>query len=223
MATAQQSKHITRTELAQLLQDRGQEMLDIVVASLRQEPPEPSPAGSGSSNPSPRTPAAGTGRLEPWRQVGVIEGFEHTWPEGREQYAPMTVWESRDEIGPVRLAIGSPLKRLHLYGKERGWVSVWEVINGQPREQRANFIEADDFEETGERIAIITGKGGSKKQQYEPEDRDLLPPIYDDMRIEVQRDRCNGPQGRNRLGVVATDEETDVMLDHALNHLRLRS
>jgi hypothetical protein len=50
-----------------------------------------------------------------------------------------------------------------------------------------------------------------------------LPQIYKRMRIEVHRDRCNGPYAKNRLGVVANAEEPQVMLDHALAHLRLRT
>jgi hypothetical protein len=34
---------------------------------------------------------------------------------------------------------------------------------------------------------------------------------------------CNGPYAKNRLGVVATDADTDVMLNHGVAHLRLRS
>ena len=102
-------------------------------------------------------------------------------------------------------------------------ISVWEVVNGQPREQRAVFVETDDHNVTGDHIAVISGKDGYKKRGYAPSERHALPDAYDGMRVEVHRDRCNGPYAKNRLGVVATSEEAEVMLEHALAHLRLRA
>lgn len=217
------TEKITPQRLADLIEQHGEQVLETLATALRnmgaQSQPSPSTARLAER---PSTDTATTFRPT-WRQVGVIEGFEHVWPEVHEHYGPMTLWEGRDEQGPVRLAIGRPAERLLLYGRERGWVSVWEVVNGQPREQRANFIDTDDFEATGERIAVISGKNGSKKAMFAPGDEHLLPPVYRDMRIEVQRDRCKGPYAKNRLGVVATDNDIDVMLNHALAHLRLRS
>jgi hypothetical protein len=217
----------TPERLADLIEQHGQDVLNTLAAALRNmssNQTEPGSSSAGEADESGRTGDVASS-VRTWNQVGVIEGFEHVWPEVHEHYGPMTVWEGRDEQGPVRLAIGRPAERLHLYGRERGWVSVWEVVNGQPREQRANFIDTDDFETTGERIAVISGRDGGKKAMFAPGDEHLLPPVYRDMRIEVQRDRCNGPYAKNRLGVVATDGDgdLDVMLNHALAHLRLRS
>jgi hypothetical protein len=52
---------------------------------------------------------------------------------------------------------------------------------------------------------------------------DALPAAYEGLRIEVHRDRCDGPYAKNRLAVVAREDEPEVMLTHALAHLRLRS
>lgn len=204
-------------QLARALEDHGQEALRLIIDALRNKESDAHAVPAGGS-PAGRQ---ALGRREPWRQVETIESFEHQWPELREHYGPMAVWESVDDQGPVRLAIGEPRERIELYGRERGWLSVWEVINRQPREQRANFVETDDFATTRERIAHIRGKNGNRMAGYAPSERHLLPAVYANMRIEVQRDRMNGPYAKERLGVVATSDDIEVMLDHALTHLRL--
>lgn len=177
---------------------------------------------------------ASTGTAPPtWVEVDLIDGFETKWPapevlraqghaQLHEHYGPMKVFEGRDEVGLARLAIGAPSERYEFYGRDRGWLSVWEVVNGRPARQLANFIEVDDFAESHDRAALISGKDGGAKKGFSPHERDLLPPSYDGMRVEVQRDRIVGPYSRKRLAVVARDEETDIMLNHALAHLRLR-
>jgi hypothetical protein len=211
---------ITRDELAQFIEHHGEDVLELLRAALRDEP-RPSPVNAEQSPKSP--PDTSQGRLEPWRPDGVIEDFVAHWPEGEEHYRPMEVYQTRDHHGPVRLAIGHPHRRLTLYGTERGWVSVWHVVNGRPVQQLANFIETDNFENTGERAALISGKDGARKKGFAPGEESLLPHVYSDMRLEIHRDRLNGPNGRNRLVVIATDRDTDIMLDHALAHLHLRS
>jgi hypothetical protein len=179
--------------------------------------------------------AASTGNGTPsWVEVDLIEGFETKWPapevlraqgyaQLHEHYGPMKVYEGHDKDGLVRLAIGEPRERYEFYGRERGWLSVWEVINGRPARQLANFIEVDDFAKTHDRAALISGKDGGAKKGFSPNERELLPEGYNSMRVEVQRDRIVGPYSRNRLVVVARDDETNIMLNHALAHLRLRS
>jgi hypothetical protein len=226
---------LTREQLADLIEQHAKDVIEVVLRALRESPgaaggvavasgPSP-PASSVGDQPSPGTTGVkGSEAGVAWHQIGFVEGFEHRWPEGWEHYPEMRVYEGRDDQGVVRLAIGQPDKPLpNLYGRERRWVSIWEVINGKPREQRANFVETDDFATSGERIALISGKGGRKKGLYSPGEEDQLPEIYEGMRLEVQRDRINGPQAKNRLGVVATDTEIEDMLNHALAHVRLRS
>jgi hypothetical protein len=133
------------------------------------------------------------------------------------------MWEGQDAEGIIRFAIGKPVERIPVYGRERGWISVWEVVNGQPREQRAVFVETDDFETTGDHVALISGRRGSKKAGFPPNERAALPPLYRGMRVETHRDRCNGPYAKDRLAVVAREDEQEVMLNHALAHLRLRA
>jgi hypothetical protein len=134
----------------------------------------------------------------------------------------MHVYEGHDASGSARLAVSAPQERYEFYGKERGWVSVWEVVNGRPVRQLANFVEVDDFDLTHERASLISGKDGAAKKGFAPDERHLLPTIHEGMQVEVQRDRIIGPYSRNRLVVIAGDDNVDVMLNHARAHLRLR-
>ncbi|HTA34508.1 MAG TPA: hypothetical protein VK721_13905 [Solirubrobacteraceae bacterium] len=217
----QGTNKITRDDLAHFIEQHGDDVLELLLAVLLNAAGAPS--GGGAAHAKDSTATAKLGRLDPWQQVGVIEDFVTRWPEGYEYYGPMAVYETRDDHGSVRLAIGQPTSRLTLYGAERGWVSVWHVVNGRPVQQLANFLETDDFEATGERGALISGKDGARKKGFAPGEDSLLPPVYESMRVEVHRDHFNGPKARNRLAVIATDQDTDAMLDHALAHLHLRS
>ncbi|MGD9573016.1 MAG: hypothetical protein AB7V62_14100 [Thermoleophilia bacterium] len=201
---------LDRLVLADAIEEHGAELVGLIVAALR-ETGGPTQADSEG------------GEMVAWREVGLIEGFAHKWPEVHEHYPPMVVYEGDDGRGPVRFCIGVPHERVPVFGSERGWASVWEVVRGVPREQRAVFVETDDFARTGDRIALIAGKDGRPKLMFAPEDRDELPAIYTNLRVANQKDVCRGPRARNRLGVLATDSEQEAMLNHALWHLRLRS
>jgi hypothetical protein len=220
------------------LADTIEQVAARIVSALRNRgiPHPVAPAGQmtrgSTAQPSAATSAAD---VDPkWTEVEPIEQFEAVWPapeawkaQGHDQmhehYGPMRVFDGNDGNRVVRLAVGAPEERYEFYGKERGWVSVWEVANDRPVRQLANFIEVDDFDQTGDRAALISGKDGAAKKGFAPTERHLLPAVYDGMRIEVQRDRIVGPYSRNRLVVIARDDEIEVMLNHALAHLRLRS
>jgi hypothetical protein len=199
--------------LADFIEQHAPGVIQTVVAALR---------GSAGSGPATIEHPIGRTTMQ-WRKVGTIDNFDHPWPEVHEHYPPMVVYEAADNVGLVRFCIGVPRERMPVYGRERGWASVWEVVNGQPREQRAVFVDTDDFAATGERIALISGKDGQPKKLFEPNDAPLLPPVYSGMRTAVHRTVCSGPYAKNRLGVLATDDEPEVMLNHALAHLRLRT
>lgn len=200
--------------LADLIERHGPRVLEAVVSALR-DTPDSAPATAGR--------AQNGGQGVEWHAVGTIKSFDHKWPGVHEHYPPMTVYEGRDQMGLVRFCIGVPQERMKVHGRERGWASVWEVVNGQPREQRAVFLETDDFTTTGDRVALIAGKSGKPRQLFEPGEEPQLPSVYAGMRIAVHRDVCTGPYAKNRLGVLARDDEVQVMLDHALAHLRLRT
>lgn len=205
--------------LADALERHGAEALALVVQSLRAVAADVPAASATEVAGMPVRTAGGM----VWRQLESISGFEHVWPEVHEHYPRLDVFEGSDARGVVRLAIGKPRERMPVYGRERGWVAVWELVNGGPREQRAVFVESDDHATTGDHAALITGKGGMRRSMYAPEDRPLLPAMYLGMRVQVHRDRCTGRYAKNRLAVMARLDEPQTMLDHALANLRMRS
>jgi len=209
-------------ELADLLERDGAAYLQMVIDALRDAAgPEAKlkPEATGKF----ALPAPLARRKIEWRAAGSIKGYTHSWPrEEPEHYAELKVFESAQPTGKVQLALGAVSTPRELYGRERGWVSVWELANGTPREQRAVFVECDDFEQTGDRIALIYGKDGKSKGLYGPAELDQLPPEYAALRIGIHRDHCSGRYAKNRLGLLARDGEPDAMLAHAMVNLRLR-
>jgi hypothetical protein len=80
------------------------------------------------------------------------------------------------------------------------------------------FRKTDDADRTREFIAVIRGKGTTGKEMYGP--GDTLPSGYEHLRVENYCDCVMG--GFRRYGVVATEDDVDSMLDHALIQARLR-
>jgi hypothetical protein len=225
---------LNRHELADVIEEYAA-MMVVALREVETRPTaEPRRDADSADAASPPEAAAVSSVGNDWTEIEPIKNWETKWPlteawkalghkEMREHYPLMRVYETHDDHGAARLAIGEPQERYPVYGKERGLLSVWEVVNGRPVRQLANFIEVDDFEKTGDRAALISGKDGAAKKGFAPNERHLLPGVYNGMRVEVQNDRIVGPNSRNRLAVVAREDEVVVMLDHALTHLRLRS
>jgi hypothetical protein len=107
--------------LADLIERHGPRVLEAVVSALRGTP-DSAPATAGR--------AQNGGQGVEWHAVGTIKSFDHKWPGVHEHYPPMTVYEGRDQMGLVRFCIGVPQERMKVHGRERGWASVWEVVNG---------------------------------------------------------------------------------------------
>jgi hypothetical protein len=237
------TQFLTRQELAALIEQHAAPALSAITSALRAESAAPThPMGRGDESESPEstptepvpvphvasavTTAAAigpAGRLEAWRQVGDVEpGFTYSWPEGEDRYSSMPIFETRDARGRLHMSINHVAEPGEYYGRRRNYAMVFTVINGRPRQPLVIFTEADDAPTTGDLLAIIKGKGATKRQMFAPGDEHLMPDDYDGMRIELFRDRIAGPRALNRLAVVATRGDTTTMLDHALIQLRLR-
>ena len=94
------------------------------------------------------------------------------------------------------------------------------MTNGQRRRPIVVFTEADDFETTGDLLAIIKGKGDGGRSMYGPGDE--LPPGYERLQVEIFRDRITGPQAFNKLAVVAKGGDPQAMCTHAALQIALR-
>ena len=117
-----------------------------------------------------------------------------------------------------QLGLGQAAERGTYYGRERGYWLVFEMVNGQKRRPIVVFTEGDS---AADLVAIIRGKGPGGRSMFAPGDD--LPSGYEDLVVDVFRNRINGPQAFNRLAVVAEDADREAMLDHGLLQLHLRA
>jgi hypothetical protein len=222
---------ITHAQLADLIEHHGR----VLVAALRQGPtaseslaaehgldtPEQSalraesPVTRHSADARPMAPN-GSDRTE-WRKVGELTDQSYAWPHGLETYDPFEVWE----LDGIQIGLGRATDRDIYYGKERGYWLAFEMVNGQRRRPIVVFNEADDFDTSGDLVAIIKGKGPGGRSMFASGDE--LPAGYERLDIDVFRNRINGPQAFNRLAVIAEAGDRAAMCTHAALQLALRS
>lgn len=196
---------LTRNELADLIERHAASF----VADLR------GPGQQVTGRPSVR--------LAPWRKVAEREGESYSWPAGIEHYSPFEVWESVDVDGEVQIGLGRVTVPKVFYGRERFWWIAFAMIGDEKGRPIVVYNEADvqsAVHGKGDLVAVIKGKGARGRSMFAPGDD--LPPGYDDLPVDVFRNRIPGPQARNRLAVIAPGGDRDVMLDHALLQLHLR-
>jgi hypothetical protein len=196
---------LTRTQLADLIESQAASF----VAALRE----------------PRLGAVPRGlRLAAWKKLTERENESYSWPEGVEHYSPFEVWGTADDRGEVKIGLGRVTVPREFYGRERYWWLAFEMIGDEKGRPIVVYNEADAKDggrtTSGDLVAVIKGKGPRGRSMFAPGDD--LPGYYDDMPIDIFRNRISGPQAPNRLAVIAPREDRDVMLDHALIQLRLR-
>jgi hypothetical protein len=160
-----------------------------------------------------RTTSPGEVELpDSWEMVSEEHGVTYSWPEGPDVYDPFQVYEGTTSVGTYRLAIGE-CERVNVRGKDRKYLITHYIGSGGGKRPVSEFLEVDDYAETGDMIAIIKGKGGGAKL-YDPVDE--LPALYSDYRIETYRDRIDYPRSYEKLGIVAHEDDHKTMLDHTL-------
>lgn len=165
------------------------------------EPPAPHVIRAGAADPI----AQGD-----WREVGRRSGISYRWMDGNvDEYVEFVVYE--DAGSNSSMGIGKIAPR-EIRGKERSYRVVFSM-DGTKLEPLAVFNESDDFEASKELLALVRGKGATKRAFYAP--GDALPPAYDGFTVETFSDRISGPRSYNRLAVVAKDDDPAAMLDFA--------
>jgi|GEM_PF-3108922 len=145
-----------------------------------------------------------------WRLVEERHGVTYAWPAETDVYEPFRAYEGVGPAGTIRLAIGA-CERTMVRGEEREYFITGHVTRGGAFRPIAEFLATDDYEESGEMIAIIKGKEGTARM-YDPTDE--LPEIYSAFRTETYRDRVDKSHSYNKLGVVAGKDDVEAMLGH---------
>ncbi len=161
-----------------------------------------------------------TGDLaEEWRLVREREGESYQWPEERDLYSRYRVFlgTTRAE-GAVHIALGETIRR-NKWGRDRKYVVAF-LSSGSPHQPLAEFVAADDYEETRELVAVVRGSDGGRRM-YGP--GDALPSVYEQrFRTQVYSERVVHPGVWNKRVVVAHEADDEAMLNHALIQSRRR-
>lgn len=207
--------------LVEIVRLHVNQMLDEVSKVMREE-------GAGlTAGPSQMAAPSGNGDSIPdkWVFVESREGETYSWPELEEEYTRFDVYEGRAPNGEVSFWAIGECERTQVWGRDRKYYIVFWLGAGRGSKQPiCEFLEADDYGESTDLVAIVRGSGGPRGQRmFDP--GDTLPEPYDGLRIETYRDRIPGTSGLsgwNKLAVVAREDDHESMLRHAAIQVNLR-
>jgi hypothetical protein len=120
--------------------------------------------------------------------------------------------------GAVQIGLGETI-RANAWGRDRKYVVAFRS-GGSPQHPLVEFVAADDFEDTRELVAVIRGSDGGRRMYGIG---DQLPAVYAErFRTQIYNQRVAHPGVWNKLVVVAREDDTATMLNHALIQSRRR-
>lgn len=194
------------------------EISDEGVATLRDTV---NPLSSGGEQPpeEARPPAAEIELPEAWQLVDEDSGVRYTWGEDHDIYDPFLTYEGWTSQGKARLAIGK-CRRTRTHGRDRTYYIIVSIGPEGGMRAIAEFLATDNYDDTGEVIAIIKGKEGSGRQFASA---DELPPIYRGWNTVTYRDRVDYPGSYLNQGLVCNESDAETMLNHSLAQIQLRN
>jgi hypothetical protein len=177
----------------------------------------------GGDGTSGRTAATAAGRAadlpEHWRLVREREGQSYQWPDQRERYARYRVFigTTRAE-GAAHIGLGEAIRE-NKWGRDRKYVVAF-LSSGSPHQPLAEFVAADDYQETRELVAVIRGSDGGRRMYGAG---DALPGVYQErFRTQMYSERVVYPGVWNKVVVVAREDDDETILNHALIQGRRR-
>jgi hypothetical protein len=171
------------------------------------------------ANRAPSRAATPTDLPTDWRLVEEREAQSYRWPKRRDHYAPYRVFvgATRGE-GPNHVALGKTVRE-SAWGRARTYVVAFKS-SGSPQDPVAEFVAADDYEETRELVAVIRGSDGGRRMYGAGDD---LPTVYSErFRTQIYNERIIYPGVWNKVVVVAREDDDEAMLNHALIQSRRR-
>jgi hypothetical protein len=177
----------------------------------------------GADEPSNRAGAPAPPRSldlpEDWRLLQERQGESYRWPKRRDAYSPYRVFMGTTRAeGAVQIGLGETI-RANAWGRDRKYVVAF-LTGGSPQHPLVEFVAADDYGATRELVAVIRGSDGGRRM-YGIGDR--LPAIYAErFRTQIYNERVVHPGAWNKTVVVAHEDDSAAMLDHALIQSRRR-
>jgi hypothetical protein len=156
---------------------------------------------------------------EDWQLVRERDEESYQWPEARERYSRYRVFlgTTRAE-GAVHIGLGETIRK-NKWGRDRAYVVAF-LSSGSPHQPLAEFVAADDYEETRELVAVIRGSDGGRRMYGAG---DALPRVYKEhFRTQLYSERVVYPGVWNKLVVVAREDDDETILNHALIQGRRR-
>jgi hypothetical protein len=177
----------------------------------------------GADGTSGKTPASADRRTadlpEDWRLVRERERESYQWPEERERYSRYRVFMGTTRAeGAVHIGLGETTRK-NKWGRDRKYVVAF-LSSGSPQQPLAEFVAADDYEETRELVAVIRGSDGGRRMYGAG---DPLPSIYNErFRTQMYSERVDYPGVWTKVVVVAREDDDETMLNHALIQGRRR-
>jgi hypothetical protein len=156
---------------------------------------------------------------EGWRLVRERDGESYQWPEERERYSRYRVFMGTTRAeGAVHISLGETLRK-NKWGRDRKYVVAF-MSSGSPQQPLAEFVAADDYEETRELVAVIRGSDGGRRMYGAG---DALPRVYKEgFRTQMYSERVDYPGVWSKVVVVAREDDEETMLNHALIQGRRR-
>ena len=179
----------------------------------------PIDAGGASGEEAAPAPGPSTDLPEDWRLVREREGESYQWPEERDRYSRYRVFlgTTRAE-GAVHVGLGETT-RTNRWGRDRKYIVAFRS-SGSPQQPLAEFVAADDYEETRELLAVIRGSDGGRRMYGSG---DTLPVIYQErFRTQMYSERVVYRGVWNKVVVVAHEDDDETILNHALIQGRRR-
>ena len=178
---------------------------------------------AGADGPATRAPAAARGPkadlAERWQLVRERDGESYQWPDERERYSRYRVFTGATRAeGAVHIGLGEAL-RANRWGRDRKYVVAFRS-SGSPQQPLAEFVAADDYQQTRELLAVIRGSDGGRRMYGAG---DVLPAVYrKQFRTQLYSERVVYPGVWNKIVVVAHEDDDETMLNHALIQGRRR-
>jgi hypothetical protein len=203
----------TRVEEPHVMADRDPQFSDGDSESLAAAAPE----DRLNADASPGLTASDVAAVE-WIEIGRRPaGDTYRWPKGEvDTYGEIVVFKGTGVFAGVVAAVAPVTTpgKTDIVGFITNEAATW-------KRPLTVFFAADDYPATHEYLAMLRGNGGGRgRKGFGPSDP--LPDAYQDMTVEILRDRIQTKW--NRFAVVAGEGErgTKTMLNHTAIQARLR-